>query len=209
MTNLEYFKNHYKITDDIVNSRALMDNDNSRRTATKELIGESYIKEFNIWERLFPSYRSIERITSEKLQREGIDYIINNDTFVDIKCDIGPDYANHIPIELTQYGEFTNTFDKKTDYIVHIIIDDFKERVVMINYKWVRRYCEKVMKDLESNTPTVAIYNSSNGTGKYTMVDYINGMPVEEKFKADLKVIEIRKKLFNPCDLNHNTLGGR
>ncbi len=184
----------------MVNSRALMDNDNSRRTATKELIGEYYIKEFNVWECLFPSYNSVRRITSEKLQRSGVDYIINDDTFVDIKCDIGPDYANSIPIELTQYNNPTNTPDKKTDYVVHVIIDDFKERVMMINYQWMRNLCEKVREDEKEGRPTFPIYISNNGTGKYIKVDYVN-MPAEEKFKADLKVIEIRKKLSNSCDL--------
>lgn len=200
MTNLEYYKNRYKITDTMVNSRALMDNDNSRRTATKELIGEYFVKEFNIWERLFPNYNSVKKVTSEKLQRSGVDYIINDDTFVDIKCDIGPDYANCIPIELSQFNNPSNTLDKKTDYVVHIIIDDFKERVVMANYAWVCELCEKVRKDAKEGRPTFPIFTSNNGTGEYIKVDYVN-MPTEGKLKAGLKVITIREKLLNPCDL--------
>lgn len=179
--DLSVLANEFKVTDLLAQHRALVNTENGRRTAMKEIIGEKAIKRYNVWERLFPGYTSVKRCTSVKLQRSGVDFIIDEDTFIDIKVDIGPNYENIIPVEIRQNKYFTMLSSKKTDYILHIILDDYKRRVVLIDYQWLAKLAHKVAV-CQANHLEIPfqIFTSNNGTGEYIKLDYTT-LPPEAK----------------------------
>ena len=179
--HLDRLANEFKVTEAAVQRRALVNTENGRKTALKELIGEKAIKMYNVWERLFPGYNSVKRCTSTKLQRAGVDFIIDEDIFIDIKVDSGPDYGNIIPIEIRQNRVFTMLPSKKTDYILHIIIDDYKRKAVLIDYQWLSKLAHKVAVCQANGQPTpFQIFTSNNGTGEYIKLDYTT-LPAESK----------------------------
>lgn len=181
MNHLDKLAKEFNVTEESVQRRSLVNTENGRKTALKEIIGEKAIKRYNVWERLFPGYNSVKRCTSTKLQRAGVDFIIDEDTFIDIKVDSGPDYGNIIPVEIRQNKYFTMLPSKKTDYILHIIIDDYKRRAVLIDYQWLSKLAHKVaVCQANDQTTPFQIFTSNNGTGEYIKLDYTN-LPPESK----------------------------
>ena len=179
--DLNNLASEFKVTEEMAQHRALVNSDNGRRTAMKELIGEKAIKRYNVWERLFPGYTSVKRCTSVKLQKSGVDFIVDEDTFIDIKVDIGPNYENIIPVEIRQNKCFTMLSSKKTDYILHIIVDDFKRRAVLIDYQWLAKLAHKVaVCQVNHQEIPFQIFTSNNGTGEYIKLDYTT-LPPESK----------------------------
>ena len=123
LNNLKYI---YNIDDETISKRALVDSENGRKTALKELIGEAVIKRFTLWNRLFPNYQSVKKITSKKNQKDGIDFIVTAEDGTVYNIDLKSLVGNYewdgtersdgktfeqdvirAPIELRQNGIFT------------------------------------------------------------------------------------------------------
>lgn len=156
----------------------------------KEKIGERFIDNNNLFPPHIRGVTGYEYITDRDLQLSGVDVIvktnINKDVYIDIKVCIGEDYsmkttdyigafANFqlqmpigIAIELQnkdRYGNWHKTFtkNKKTDYLLFIVLDKNGEHYNLINYKQLCNYIEK-----HSNEYTK--YLSNEGTAEYIKV---------------------------------------
>lgn len=163
------------------------------RTRTKEKVGEKFIKKYNIWEELFPDYQSIKKVTTKKLQLDGVDYILTDangdDIYIDIKCDIGYDYEDIVPLEIRQKGIFTMLSFKKTDYILHIVIDDHQRKAVLIDYQLLSKIANKISKAQiaekkhlgQLQTVPFEVFESFNKTGEYVRLPYKNIKHTEVK----------------------------
>ena len=161
--------------------------DSNNITKTKEAIGEAFLKKYNVFESFFPSYLAFRKITNKKLQKEGVDFIVTNkdeeEIFIDLKTDIGPDYSNIVPIEIRQYGAVTMTKDKKTDYILHVVIDDHQRKAVLFMYKHFCSIANAIAQQQTEDNKTgpfkfshdskaYEVFTSRNSTGEYIKFDY-------------------------------------
>lgn len=161
------------------------ENDPYERTKIKEKIGEKFIKKHNIWEALFPDYLAVKKVTTKKLQLDGVDFIITDATgnavFVDIKVVIGPDYST-VPIEIRQNDCITFTSRKKTDYLLYIVIDDSHNSAILFDYDSISKLALRVAKAQaeehkhigQLETVPFEVFKSFNGTGEYIKFDYKN-----------------------------------
>lgn len=184
--DLSVLAQEYKIKETSI--KPLVPTENGKRTALKELVGEKIIKKYQIWEHFFPDYESVKKVTTKKLQMEGVDFIINEDTFIDLKSDIGPDYGNIIPLEIRQNGVFTMLSNKKTDWLLHIVVDDFKKRAVLIDYQWASKLAHRIaVAQVNHSEIPWPMFLSNNGTGQYIKLDYTSLPP-----EAKCKVLELK-----------------
>lgn len=123
--------------------RALVSGENAIITAATEMVGEKIIKQYTLWNILFPNYKSVKKITNIKNQKQGTDFqIITDDdeiVNIDIKVQIGPDYSPKkedykVPhricsdtkvaaLELYQ-NNIPSLLGKKTDYFLFITVDE-------------------------------------------------------------------------------------
>ena len=136
-----YFK-RFNIDRTKAEKRALVKNSNGITTAMTEMLGEKIIKQFKIFDEVFPENTGYKRVVSKKFQKAGVDYEVYNENeiiYIDIKVCVGPDYSmmpedyndpsnaiesKAIPIEIYQNGIFTNTKGKLTDFMLYIIADN-------------------------------------------------------------------------------------
>ena len=166
--------------------RALVNNENGVITAATEMLGESIIRKFRLWNEIFPNYQSVKKATSKRNQKDGIDFFVTleDDTVVnvDIKICCGPDFSldknqcykepekhiilpqmNQAPIELKQNGFRTFTSRKKTDYLLFIFADCNGISYANLDYN-------NVLKVVDENIKDKGIYLhhiSNNKSGEY------------------------------------------
>lgn len=191
LNNLKYI---YNIDDETIAKRALVDSENGRKTALKELIGEAVIKRFALWNRLFPNYQSVKKITSKKNQKDGIDFMVTAEDGTIYNIDLKSLVGNYewdgtersdgktfeqdvirAPIELRQNGIFTNISSKKTDYLLYIWTDPdtAQSTYSLLDYKMISDIsykCDKVVCENKKMEPLPYIHHTSNnGTGEYIL----------------------------------------
>ena len=177
---LEELIQKYKITDEQIKKNALKEDYGSMKCSAKELIGNTIFKEN--FKQLFPKAESVKKCSSKRKQLAGIDFFVINDDYsdlnIDIKCCIGDDYdmkiddyihhedfkeVKGVPVEISQNGDFTNTEDKETDYMVYIICDKDGINIYMFYYNDI----SLLLSNKEFWGPKYAIHTSFNGTGRY------------------------------------------
>lgn len=191
--DIELMKSRLGISDKVVQKHILVNNPNGYRTALKECIGEAIIKKFNVWERLFPDYQGFKKVSSTKLQKQGVDFIVTDangdEIFIDLKADVGPDYGDIFPIEIYQNDIPTMVKSKKTDYLLHIIVDDNKIRAVLVDYQ---ECCNVAHKEAASYCASKELpypmLISNNGSGKYIKYDYL-----KNDAGLNIKVVELNR----------------
>lgn len=191
LNNLKYI---YNIDDETIAKRALVDSENGRKTALKELIGEAVIKRFTLWNRLFPNYQSVKKITSKKNQKDGIDFMVIAEDGTVYNIDLKSLVGNYewdgtersdgktfeqdvirAPIELRQNGIFTNLPSKRTDYLLYIWTDPdtAQSTYSLLDYKMISDIsykCDKVVCENKKMEPLPYIhYTSCNKTGEYIL----------------------------------------
>ena len=158
----------YNITNEDIKKNALRQTEDGYKTSFKELVGDAYIRREGLFRFLFPGLVRFEKITNEDEQKSGIDYkvYLKDGTVknVDLKSLIGPNYKQCV-IELSQNGIWTNTPEKKTDYVLYVVHDKNHTAYKMVSYKDVLEESLKY-KDFQSEK----IKTSFNGTGKYILV---------------------------------------
>lgn len=192
LSNLKYA---YNIDDKTIAKRALVDSENGRKTALKELIGEASIKRFALWNRLFPNYQSVKKATGKKNQKDGIDFIVTTEDGTVYNIDLKSLVGNYewdcnersdgktfeqgvikAPIELRQNGTFTNLPSKKTDYLLYIWTDPDTTQSIysLLDYKMISDIsykCDKVVCENRKMEPLPYVhYTSNNGTGEYILL---------------------------------------
>ena len=177
-------------------------------TTEKEKIAEKALKANKIFDIFFPGNIGYKKIITKKMQLAGVDYEVympNGETiYVDLKTGIGPDYSMKqedyktphriigrqpaLALEVYQYGLFTNTKGKLTDYFIYYIKDDYQEAFYLVPYVDVRNVCLKHKKTLsivngvakETFNGEYTVYKSFNGTGDYIKVP-ANNIAVKER----------------------------
>lgn len=179
---LETLKSQYKISEEQIKSNMLRPGENAYRTSLKELIGQKYISRNKVFKHFAESlgldYNGYKKVTSKKLQKAGVDYELyagDRTIYIDLKSLVGPSYE-HIPLEITQSGLFTNHKGKMTDYVLYVVHDDKGARHKWITYDEIVEESLKWKPKLESNGEysfykwAAEVKTSNNGSGKYVLV---------------------------------------
>lgn len=182
--DLLLLKTRYGIKDKDIEKRALVDSENGRRTALKEMIGEKYIIQNNVFKdfvenELHREYNGYKKVTSVKMQRAGVDYIVyagDEELYVDLKSLVGPSYEK-IPLELTQNNIWTNTTSKMTDYHLYVVHDDYHHTRKWVPYADIVKECKKHKPALIYSDDRTScrfewgsdVYTSNNGSGRYIL----------------------------------------
>ena len=191
-----YFKK-FDIDKTKAEKRALVKNDNGITTAMTEMLGEKIIKQFHIFDELFPENIGYKKVVSKKFQKAGVDYEVYNENetlYIDIKVCVGPDYSMNaddfnntsdvleskaVPIEIYQNNVFTNTKGKLTDYMLYIIADNSGISYLLLSYEDVMKismdhkrqieyfYTEKGKIAKYINKGAYKWHTSNNGSGIY------------------------------------------
>ena len=197
MTTKEMYFKKFDIDITKAEKRALVKNDNGITTAMTEMLGEKIIKQFHIFDELFPENTGYKKVVSKKFQKAGVDYEVYNENetlYIDIKVCVGPDYSMNaddfnnasdvleskaIPIEIYQNNVFTNTKGKLTDYMLYIIADNSGISYLLLSYEDVMKismehkrqieyfYTEKGKIAKYVNKGAYKWHTSNNGTGIY------------------------------------------
>lgn len=184
----------YDITEEDVEPHVLVNTENGWRTAVKECAAIKRMKESRVLSYFFENCRW-KWITDKETQLTGVDLVVDGSINVDLKSLIGSAYTITdednplwdgkynpcIVVELYQNNVFTNSNDKKTDYVLYYIGDDIEEKFVLVDYAEIKKIS------------TVDLYNkkhvwhvSNNSTGIYIKV------PISE-----LKTAKVLKLLTN------------
>lgn len=195
----EELAEYFNVTDEQAKKYAVKKDAPGIRVAKKELIGEAYIKKEHIFDILFPNNIGFKKITNKKLQKAGADYIIflpnDENVYIDIKSCIGKDYTmktedyvkptrvikgqDAIPVEIEQYGVFSNFSSKITDFILYLLFDESGMRYYLVDYHNVIVPISKehkgkiVVKDGKAYKEQTGKYKwhfSKNGTGLFIKV---------------------------------------
>ena len=197
MTTKEMYFKKFDIDRTKAEKRALVKNDNGITTAMTEMLGEKIIKQFHIFDELFPENTGYKKVVSKKFQKAGVDYEVYNENetlYIDIKVCVGPDYSMNtedfnnpydaieskaIPIEIYQNNVFTNTKGKLTDYMLYIIADNSGISYIMLSYEYVMKISMDHKRKLECfdtekgkiakyiNKGAYKWHTSNNGSGIY------------------------------------------
>ena len=88
MTTKEMYLKKFDIDRTKAEKRALVKNDNGITTAMTEMLGEKIIKQFHIFDELFPENTGYKKVVSKKFQKAGVDYEVYNENetlYIDIK----------------------------------------------------------------------------------------------------------------------------
>ena len=197
MTTKEMYFKKFDIDRTKAEKRALVKNDNGITTAMTEMLGEKIIKQFHIFDELFPENTGYKKVVSKKFQKAGVDYEVYNENetlYIDIKVCVGPDYSMNaddfnntsdvleskaVPIEIYQNNVFTNTKGKLTDYMLYIIADNSGISYLLLSYEDVMKismehkrqieyfYTEKGRIAKYINKGAYKWHTSNNGSGIY------------------------------------------
>ena len=197
MTTKEIYFKKFDIDRTKAEKRALVKNDNGITTTMTEMLGEKIIKQFHIFDELFPENTGYKKVVSKKFQKAGVDYEVYNENetlYIDIKVCVGPDYSMNaddfnntsdvleskaVPIEIYQNNVFTNTKGKLTDYMLYIIADNSGISYLLLSYEDVMKismehkrqieyfYTEKGKIAKYINKGAYKWHTSNNGSGIY------------------------------------------
>lgn len=168
----------YSLDLEDVAPHVLVNTDNGWRTAVKECAAIKRMNESKVLSHFFGNCR-YKWITDIDIQKSGIDLIIDSSINVDLKSLIGiaytitdednplwdGKYTPCIVIEISQNNVFTNTNDKKTDYVLYYIGDKIEEKFVLVDYAEIKR-----ISNTELFTKKHVWHESNNGTGIYIKV---------------------------------------
>ena len=180
----------YDITEEDVAPHVLVNTENGWRTAVKECAAVKRMKESKTLSYFFGNCRW-KWANDKATQLSGVDLIVDSSINVDLKSLIGKAYTITdednpfwngkydpcIVVELYQNNVFTNSNDKKTDYVLYYIGDDIEEKFVLVDYAEIKR-----ISGTELFTKKHVWHVSNNSTGIYIKV------PISE-----LKTVKILK----------------
>lgn len=192
---LEELIKQYSVSDDDIKKNMLQRNENAYRTSAKELICNKLIKRGKLFERFCNSmgwqYNGYKKVTSVKMQRSGVDFIIycningvEKDIYIDLKGCVGTKY-DFAPVEIMQNMIFTNTKSKLTDYMLYICIDDYRPpRFRFVPYDEICKISLDYKPTLETNgdvcffkfKPEVKV--SNNKSGHYVVAEEL---PIDQE----------------------------
>lgn len=170
--------NRYDLTEDDVASHVLVNTDNGWRTAAKECAALKMMNENTVLSHFFGNCK-YKWITNIDVQKSGIDMIVDDSINIDLKSLIGPaytitdddnpfwdgKYTPCIVVELYQNGVFTNTKDKKTDYVLYYVGDKIEDKFVLVDYAEIKR-----ISNTELFTKKHVWHESNNETGIYIKI---------------------------------------
>lgn len=172
-------------------------------TCNKEREAEQIIEDYGIWEKC--GFTLKEKTLDKKRQKEGIDFLVtdeNGDVYnIDLKTQIGscydmvmddfkdPQYfikGKGLVLELYQNGFFTNTANKKTDFVLYILKDCDGVFYALVPYQWIHEksvelrggYKDIYIGDIhkreyvESGGKKLKTHTSFNGSGVYVKLPY-------------------------------------
>ena len=152
-------------------------------TKDKELMAMSKIKQYNVFNILFPENEGFKIVKNKREQLMGLDYIIylpDGEYGIDLKSLIGPCYESEsvdyrepthvvantpaIVIEIEQYTKghgwrFTNHENKATDGVLYYVKDNKREYFMLVDYKEIM--------DLSYEHKKTLIKDESTGYYKY------------------------------------------
>ena len=168
----------YGLTEEDVAPHVLINTENGWRTAVKECASVKRMKESKVLSYFFGSCRW-KWVTDRETQLSGIDIIVDSSINVDLKSLIGNAYTITdedtplwdgkyepcIVVELFQNGVFTNSNEKKTDYVLYYVGDDIEEKFVLVDYAEIKKIS---VTDLYSKKHVW--HTSNNSTGVYIKV---------------------------------------
>lgn len=168
----------YNLTEEDVEPHVLVNTENGWRTATKECAAVKRMKESKALSYFFGNCRW-KWAADKETQLSGVDLIVDSSINVDLKSLIGSAYTITdkdnifwdgkydpcIVVELYQNGVFTNSNEKKTDYVLYYIGDDIEEKFVLVDYAEIKKIS---IMDLYSKKHVW--HTSNNSTGIYIKV---------------------------------------
>lgn len=168
----------YDLTEEDVAPHVLVNTDNGWRTAVKECAAIKRMNQSKVLSHFFGNCR-YKWVTDKETQLSGVDLIIDSSINVDLKSLIGTAYTITdednplwdgkydpcIVVEISQNNVFTNTNDKKTDYVLYYIGDDIEEKFILVDYAEIKR-----ISNTELFTKKHVWHESNNGTGIYIKV---------------------------------------
>ena len=168
----------YDLTEKDIEPHVLVNTENGWRTAVKECAAVKRMKEFRALSYFFGNCRW-KWINDKSTQLSGVDLIVDSSINVDLKSLIGSAYTITdednplwdgkydpcIVVELYQNNVFTNSNDKKTDYVLYYIGDDIEEKFVLVDYAEIKR-----ISGTELFTKKHVWHISNNSTGIYIKV---------------------------------------
>lgn len=152
MMDLSFLMTKYDLTEDDIAPHVLVNTDNGWRTAAKECAALKVMNENKVLSHFFGDCH-YKWITNIDVQKSGIDMIVDDSINIDLKSLIGPAYTitdddnpfwdgKYMPcivIELYQNGVFTNTNNKKTDYVLYCVMDEIEEKFILVDYNEIKR----------------------------------------------------------------------
>ena len=168
----------YSLDLEDVASHVLVNTDNGWRTAAKECAALKMMNENKVLSYFFGDCH-YKWITNIDVQKSGIDMIVDDSINIDLKSLIGPaytitdddnpfwdgKYTPCIVVELYQNGVFTNTNNKKTDYVLYYVGDKIEDKFVLVDYAEIKR-----ISNTELFTKKHIWHESNNGTGIYIKI---------------------------------------
>lgn len=174
-------------------------NDDKDITKAKEKIADNILKYYGIFELLAEQlgidYQGHRKITSKKLQKSGVDYVMfgeNREINIDLKTGIGLDYTmkeedwvlptdknihdvtndknmyrghEGIAVEITQYDLFTNRKEKATDYDLYLMYTASGINIYLIDYAEINRISNENYYHYEK--AGLSMYLRVRGSRKY------------------------------------------
>lgn len=188
------------ISDATIYDRALSKTPAGLRTESKELVGEAIIEKYGLLRQYFPECLKWYQVKDVDLQRAGVDYIVelidSSKVNIDLKVCIGPDYSMKaedfaadvestdlgqpaIPVEIYQYGIFTNSEAKATNYMLYIVIDNKHgcrsyliryAKIMQLSKAHIARYSQYGEFQVKDQVGKYKWHNSYNNTGVYIKV---------------------------------------
>lgn len=177
MTTDQIMQKYYLDLED-VEPHVLVNTENGWRTAVKECAAVKKMKEYRALSHFFGNCRW-KWVTDKSTQLSGVDLIVDSSINVDLKSLIGSAYTITdednplwdgkydpcIVVELYQNNVFTNSNDKKTDYVLYYVGDDIEEKFVLVDYAEIKR-----ISGTELFTKKHVWHVSNNSTGIYIKV---------------------------------------
>jgi hypothetical protein len=174
----EQIMHQYDLTEEDVAPHALVNTDNGWRTAVKECAAIKRMNQFKVLSQFFGNCR-YKWVTDKETQLSGIDLIIDSSINVDLKSLIGNAYTITdednpfwdgkydpcIIVEISQNNVFTNTNDKKTDYVLYYIGDKIEEKFILVDYAEIKH-----ISNIELFTKKHVWHTSNNDTGIYIKI---------------------------------------
>ena len=168
----------YDLTEEDIEPHVLVNTENGWRTATKECAAIKRMKESKALSYFFGNCRW-KWVTDKETQLSGVDLIVDGSINVDLKSLIGSAYTLTdkdnplwdgkynpcIVVELYQNNVFTNSNDKKTDYVLYYIGDDIEEKFVLVDYAEIKKISTVSLYDKKH-----VWHTSNNSTGIYVKV---------------------------------------